>query len=343
MLGEGPKVGQFESELKNKFGLKYVLALNSGTSALRLALAVGGVGPNDEVITTPFTALATNTSILEQGAKPVFADINYETSNIDPADIEKHITRKTKAIICVHYGGYPCDMDEINEIARDHDLLVIEDAAHALGATYKGKVIGTISKFTAFSFQAIKHITTGDGGMLTLLDSEKYEEARRRRWFGIDRAARKPSVIGYDTTFDITEAGYKYHMNDIAATIGLEQLKYFDAVFKRRAEIANIYREQLSDVNGIVLSENSSDRKNANWLFPLHVERREDFAKMMSAKGIEVSVVHWRNDRYSIFGGLRKDLPNLEKFSKTIIHIPLHQDLTDSNVEYIIDSIKGEW
>ena len=201
--------------------------MNSGTSALRLALALIGVGPGDEVISTPYTMVATNTAILEQYAKPVFADIKYHSINIDPADIGHRISDRTKAIMCVHWGGYPCDMDEIHKIASDYKIPVIEDAAHALGASYKNKPIGTISEFTTFSFQAIKHLTTGDGGLLSVKSESKFKEGLRRRWFGIDRANRKKTFIE-DPVDDIKEVGYKYHMNDIAATIGLEQLKYFD-------------------------------------------------------------------------------------------------------------------
>jgi len=342
-VAEGPKVSEFEKEFAKKFNLEYVVALNSATSGLRLAYALACVGPGDEVITTPYTMVATNTTILEQFAKPVFADVQYETANIDPQDIEHRITEKTKAITCVHWGGYPCDMEEIHEIASDHGLPVIEDAAHALGSMYKDKPIGSISDFTVFSFQAIKHITTGDGGMLSVREKEKYEAALRRRWFGIDRAGRKPSILGHDPTYDIWEVGYKYHMNDIEATIGLEQLKYFDSIFQKRAHIAKIYGEELEDVSGITLLENKNDRVHANWLFTIYVERREKFAETMRAKGIEVTVPNWRNDKYTIFGGLRKDLPNTERIDKTLICIPLHPKLSDEDVSHIVRSIKKGW
>lgn len=342
-IGQGPRVDEFEKEFSKKFGLKYVVALNSATSGLRLAYAMADIGPGDEVITTPYTMVATNTAILEQFANPVFADVQYETANIDPQDIEHRITENTKAIICVHWGGYPCDMDEIRKIASDYDLPVIEDAAHALGATYKDKPIGSISDFTVFSLQAIKHITTGDGGMLSVKTKERYEEALRRRWFGIDRAGRKPSVLGHDPTYDIWEVGYKYHMNDIAATIGLEQLKCFDFMFRRRAHITKIYREELKGVPGITLLENKNDRTHANWLFGIHVERRTKFAEVMRSRGIEVAVHNWRNDKYTIFGGLRRDLPNTMKVDKTLICIPLHHKLLDDDVDYILSSIKKGW
>lgn len=342
-IGQGPKVDEFEKEFAEKFNLEYVASLNSATSGLRLAYAIAGVEPGDEVITTPYTMVATNTTILEQFAKPVFADVQYETANIDPQDVENRITRKTRAIACVHWGGYPCDMDELHQIASDHNLPIIEDAAHALGAKYRGKPIGSISDFTVFSFQAIKHITTVDGGMLSVTAKENYETALRRRWFGIDRASRKPSILGHDPTYDIQEVGYKYHMNDISAAIGLEQLRHFDSIFRRRAQIAKIYREELEGIPGITLLENKKDRVHANWLFALHVEERRKFAEVMRSRGIAVEVHNWRNDKYTIFGGLRKDLLNTEKVDKTLICIPLHPKLSDEEVDYITSSMKKGW
>jgi perosamine synthetase len=342
-VGQGPKVDEFEKQFAKKLGLQYVIFVNTGTSALRLALATAGVGPGDEVISPALTCTATNTPILEQFAIPAFADIEYETININPNDIEHRITDKTKAIMCVHWAGYPCDMDEICRIAKNHNLVVIEDAAHAIRASYKGKPVGSISDFTTFSLQAIKQITTGDGGVLSLKDKKNYESAMRRRWYGIDRAHRKPSVLGHDPAYDVWEFGYKYNPNDIAATIGLEQLKYLDSVIKRRGEIAKRYREELEKVPGITLLENKNDRKSANWLFTIHVNRRLKFAEMMQSKGVEVSVVHWRNDKYTIFGPLRKDLPNTDKAHETMISIPLNMTLIDDDVDYIIKSIKAGW
>jgi perosamine synthetase len=340
-IGQGSKVDEFEKKFSKKFGIKNVVSLNSCTSALRLALALIGVGPGDEVISTPYTMVATNTAILEQFAKPVFTDIQYETLNMDPKDIEHRISKKTKAIICVHWGGYPCDLDEIHNIAAKNDLAVIEDAAHALGSKYKGKPIGTISDYTAFSFQAIKHITTGDGGMLTLLKKNKYKEAIRRRWFGIDRKNRG-KALSSDPIRDITEVGYKYHMNDVAATIGLEQLKYFNLLFKKRREIAQQYRKGLQNVAGIKLLENKNDRIHANWMFAIHVKRkRGHFLSAMRSKGIGVTIHNWRNDRYSVFGGMRRDLPNLKKANSSVVNLPLHHDISNGEVDNIISKIKN--
>ena len=330
-IGQGKKVDEFEKKFSKKFNIKNVVSVNSGTSALRLALVLCGVKPGDEVITTPYTAVATNTAILEQFAKPVFADVQYETANISPESIEKKITNKTKAIICVHWGGYPCDMDEIQKIAKKHKIPLIEDACQTLGAEYKGKKIGNISDYTCFSFQSIKSLTTGDGGAISIPNNNKYKEGIRRRWFGIDRKNRDR---------DITEMGFKYHMNDIAATIGIEQLKYFDSLFKRRKEIVDMYREGLKDVSSITMLENKKDRINANWMFAVHVNKRKKFMEYMKGNKINTVVHNRRNDIYSVFGGLRKDLVNLKRLDKTLVNLPLHYGLSDKEVNYIINKIK---
>ncbi len=338
-IGQGKKVDEFERAFSKKFGIKRLISLNSGTSALRMALSLIGVGPGDAVISTPYTMVATNSVILEQFAKPVFADIKYENINIDPNDIEHRINKKTKAIICVHWGGYPCDMDEIQEISSKYEIPIIADAAHALGASYKNKPIGNIANYTAFSFQAIKHITTGDGGMLTMRNDNKFQEGLRKRWFGIDRVNRRKS-LEEDPITDIKEVGYKYHMNDLAATIGLEQLKYFDRNFEWRSEIAKLYREELSNIRCVTLLENKKDRISANWMFAIQVKERSKFIKYMQSKKVGVTIHNWRNDRYTIFGGLRKDLPNLEKTNKTLINLPIHHALSKDDVDYIIKAIR---
>ncbi len=340
-IGQGEIVDSFEKAFSKKFGIRNVISVNSGTSALRLSLALIGVGPGDEVISTPYTMVATNMVILEQFAKPIFADIKYESVNIDPSDIEHRINDRTKAIICVHWGGYPCDLDELHKIASDNDIPIIEDAAHALGASYKNKPIGTISDYTAFSFQAIKHLTTGDGGILSINNNNtKIKEALRRRWFGIDRAHRKKDFIK-DPVDDITEVGYKYHMNNIAATIGLEQLKYVNSNFKRRTEMVKVLREELSSNEILTLLEKRKDRISANWMFAVLVKNRTKFIKFLQSKGIAASIHNWRNDRYSIFGGKRKDLPNLEKVNERLVNLPFYTGMLDKDLNKIIKEIKN--
>lgn len=340
-LSEGPIVQEFEQALAN-LGLVNPLTVNSGTAALHLALTVAGIKPGDEVILPAQTFVATGLVVLMVGATPVFADIQYETGNISPSSILEKITPRTKAIICVHWAGYPCDLDEITEIADKHDLIVIEDAAHAFGATYKGKLVGSVSRFTAFSFQATKRITTGDGGLLCCQYPDDFEEARLRRWFGIDRLKSSPSVLG-ERQYDIKKLGYKYHMNDLAAAIGIGNLADFPIIQSRIREIAKTYRSMLTNVPGLKMLEYKNDRESAYWFFPILVERRIDFIKKLRSCGIPCSVVHQRIDRNTIFGGLRHDLPNQEKFDVHHVGLPIHVGLTDEDINRIIRAVRSGW
>lgn len=341
-ISEGEVVKQFEKELSKQLGVINPVAVNSGTSALHLGLAVAGVKPGDEVILPAQTFVATGLCCMMQFARPIFADIQLNTGNIEPSSIRAKITERTRAIIPVHWGGCPCDMDEINALAKEHNLAVIEDAAHALGATYKGRPIGSISHFTAFSFQAIKHLTTGDGGMLDCSKIQDYHEARRRRWFGIDRDLSKPSILG-EREYEIKEVGYKYHLNDVAAAIGLGNLKDFPKRLERRQEIGERYRKELSDVPGLQLLDIKSDRTHAYWLFTVLVENRVDFIKKLKEHSIPTSVVHQRIDRYPVFGGVRETLVNQAKFDQKQISLPVHEGLTDDDVCSIIQSISEGW
>lgn len=341
-IGQGKKVDDFENLFKSTFNIPFPAAVNNVSSAIKIALDIADVKPGDEVITTPQTCTWTNHPILEQYAKPVFADIQYETGNIDPNDIEKRITNKTKAIIVAHWAGYPADMNEINKIAKKHNLPVIEDASDAIGAKYKNKVIGTISDFTCFSFQAIKQVTAGEGGILAALDKNNFESAMRRRWYGIDRINRKPTIEGY-YDFDVDERGYGYQMTNINAAIGIANLEEYKEIRERRAEIAKKYRESFQKIGEITLLESKNDRQNSNELFTMHVKNRNKFCGKMSSKGIETSIVHMRNDAYKIFGNVRKDLPNLDKFSKTNISIPLHNNLSGNDIDCIIKTVKNGW
>lgn len=341
-VGEGGQVKKLESRFCEETKSNHALAVNSGTSALHLALVVAGVRPNDEVITTAQTMMATSHAILMQFAKPVFADVQYDTGNIDPNDIEHRITSKTKAVLPVHWGGMPCNMDEIHAIAKRHGLVVIEDGAHALGAEYRNKKIGAVSDITCFSLQAIKHITTGDGGMMTFDKKDVYDDARLRRWFGIDRDNRRPSVLG-EPIWDVDRVGYKYHMNDIAASLGVEHMDLLPKFLERRRKTAKRYQSELKNITGVELLKLDSDRKGAYWLFTIHVERREEFARMMLSKGVEVSVIHQRIDSNKIFGPKRDDLPNLDRFDADQIALPIHQALSDEDVDYVIKAIKEGW
>lgn len=341
-ISEGQQVKRFEEELASRLGLVHPVTLNSGTSALHLALVLAGVKSGDEVIIPPQTFIATGMAVLQQGATPVFADIQYRTGNIDPASISQRITAKTKAIIPVHWGGYACDLGEIHTVASAHNLAVIEDAAHALGASYGGKPIGAISRFTCFSFQAIKHLNTGDGGALCCLRPEDEKRARVRRWFGIDRDNSAPSFLG-ERVYDAGEVGYKYHLNDLGAAIGLGNLEMFPKVIARLREIAGRYRREFATVPGLTLLENKDDRESACWLFTMLIERRDDFLRALQSRGVPASVFHQRIDRHSVFGGTRKDLPNMTRFNTDQAAVPLHAGLSDEEVETVIGAVKAGW
>lgn len=341
-IGQGKKVNDFENLFKSTFNIPFPAAVSNVSSAIKIALDIADVKPGDDIITTPQTCTWTNHPILEQYAKPVFADIQYETGNIDPNDIEKRITKKTRAIIVAHWAGYPADMDEISKIARKHNLKVIEDASDALGAKYKNKAIGTISDFTCFSFQAIKQITSGEGGILAVLNKKDFESAVRRRWYGIDRVNRKSTIEGY-YDFDVDERGYGCHMTNINAAIGIANLEECKEIKSRRKSMVKKYREAFQKIDDITLLESKSGRESANELFTMHVKDRNKFCKKMASSGIETSIVHMRNDAYTIFGGLRKDLPSLDKFSKTNISIPLHNNMSGNDMDYIIKTVKKGW
>ncbi len=341
-LSEGRQVAAFEEEFARRMGLPHALALNSGTAALHLAVLGAGVKPGDEVITTAQTFVATAMAILYAGAQPFFADLQSGGPNIDPADIERRITPRTKAIIVVHYGGYPCDMDEINIVAARHRLTVIEDAAHALSARYKGRPVGGLARFAIFSFQAIKLMTTGDGGMLVCRDPQDHQTAYRRRWFGIDRANRRLSKLG-QPEWDITEVGYKYHMNDLAAAMGLGQLDYVETAVARRRRLSALYRADLTGLPGLELLEEKPDRESACWLFTVLVERRPDFIRAVKSRGVEAAVWHERIDKHSLFGGLREDLPNQARFNESQVSIPTRDSLTDEEVYKVINAVKAGW
>lgn len=340
-IGQGPLVDKFESDFEEKIGVGKSLAVGSGTDALHLAYLLAGVGPGDEVICPVFTCTATNLPLLYIGATPVFADIDPKTMNISPSSIRELITEKTKAIVTVDYGGLPCDYAEINEIAREFGLKVIDDAAHAIGAEYRGTSIGAVADFTTYSFQAIKHITTGDGGMLHVKDPELAEKGRRLRWFGIDRKAKFAGIWAND----ITEIGYKYQMTDIGAAMGIAGLAHLPLVLSHRRELLKAYEEGLKDVQGLynVGSDSQTDRIHSAWLHTILIEDREGLQKKLASHGVESGQVHYRNDMYSIFGKRREYLQNMDAIESRYLVLPLHMKVGIKEVENICGIIKAGW
>lgn len=338
-INTGKKEKELREKASRKWGFPSCVAVNSGTSALRAALATLNVGPGDEVISTPFTFIATNTAILEQGAIPVFADIKYDDLNIDPKSIEKKITPKTKAIMVVHYGGNPVDLDEIRKIARKHNLPIIEDSAHALGSQYKGKYIGATGDIVCFSLQVVKIINSGDGGLIAS-NKKYYQKLKKIIWYGIDREEKKRNLLDpLPDSFKGTELGFKYNMNDITATLAFVGIDHFDKVAKKRRLIGERYRKELSDCPNIKLMKYYDDRKPNYQIFPIHVQNRLRFAKYLIKNNIMVNINNRRNDIYPMFGGFRKDLFVTALADADVVLLPIHADLTDEDVSYIIEKV----
>jgi dTDP-4-amino-4,6-dideoxygalactose transaminase len=334
-VGQGPMVDKFENEFKKKFAKSSsAIATGSGTDSLHLAYILAGLKKGDEVITTIFTCTATNIPMLYMGLKIKFADIERDTMNISIDSVKKLITKRTKAIVCVHYGGLPCDMDSLQKICKQKKITLIEDAAHALGAKYKKKPIGSISDFTTFSFQAIKHFTTGDGGMLTIKNKKLEEKAKRIRWFGIDRKKKQKGIWKND----VYEVGYKYQMTDISATMGCDALNDFSKIINHRKKIYNTYLQELSPNKKIqCIHDYNKDKEHGAWLFTISLNNKDFVQKKLREHFIETNQVHFRNDRYSIFKKFvkGKKFPNMDYLENRYLVLPLHHKVSVQNVKYI--------
>lgn len=338
-INTGKKEKEFRQKICDQFGSKYAVACNNGTSALKAALTTLGVGYGDEVVTTPFTFIATNTSILEVGAIPVFADIVYDTLNIDPKSIREKITEKTKAIIVVHYGGLPCEMDEIREIGKEFNLPIIEDSCHAMGSKYKGVNIGAEGDIITFSFQVVKIVTCGDGGIICTPNPEYYKKLKETVWYGVDRETKIADPLD-PLPNDITSLGFKMNMNDITATIGCVAMDHLSEQLLKRKYIGERYREELNGLKKLKLIK-FPDYVEPNYqIFPVHIQDREKFANFMFSKGIQVNVNNRRNDKYTIFGGIQEYLVNTAKCDEDVILLPCHGDLSNEDVSNIINTIK---
>ena len=341
-LGLGPRTLEFETKFAEYVGAPFCVGLNSSTSAIHLALHLLKLPKDSEVITTPLTFVSTNHAILYENLKPVFADVNRETGNLDPESIASRITDRTRAIIVVHYGGYPADLDEIYELAHENDIAVIEDCAHACGAVYRGKRIGSHGDLHAFSFHAVKNLPMGDGGALVVRSAGHDAHLRRLRWLGIDKDTfRRTTSTSYEWDYDVPEIGFKYHMNDIEAAIGLAQLDLLEGENARRADIARMYRAQLNGIPGMTLPPESDDRTSSYHLFPLLVENRDGFLRKMKDSGVGIGVHYRRNDTYSMYE--RAELPNAEWFSTRVASLPMHLCLADEDVDYVTTTIRSGW
>ena len=334
-IGQGPKVELLEKKFSNKFlNNKYALATGSGTDALHLSYILSKIKKDDEVIVPIFTCTATNIPLLYIGAKIVFADIDPNSMNICTKSVEKLITKKTKAVVCVHYGGLPCDMSELKRISKKHNLILIEDVAQAIGAKYKNKNVGTFGNFSTFSFQAIKHITTGDGGLLTVKNKNDYIKAKRIRWFGIDRDKK------YKGTWsnDIFEIGYKYQMTDISATLGLDSLSEINDIIKYRRKLYLRYLQNFSKNSKIkVIDDFNNNKFHAAWLITIAIENKDYLQKKLNSKNIEANQVHFRNDEYTIFKKFAKNkkFKNMDYLEDKYLVLPLHHKLKIRDIDHI--------
>jgi len=342
-VGQCSQVDKWEKVLAKKLNNPRVLTLSAGTHGLHLALRLASVRRGDECITTSLTCFATTVPILMQGADPVWADIQADSLNIDPNSIHQRITKYTRAIIVMHWGGYPADLEEIYNMASEYGLFVIEDAAHAYGSTYKDSKIGDCkySDYCMISTQAIKTLNTGvDGGILCLKSNDDYKQGKLLRWYGIDREQPR---CDFRCESDIKSWGYKYAPNDIAATIGLVNIKEVDKNIKIARDNASYYRKQLKDFDGITLLQNATDRESSYWLFTILVENRNEFFRMMGEKGIAVSRVHERNDKHTCMKQFKRELPVLDSVIDKMVAVPVGWWVTRENREYISSVIKGGW
>jgi perosamine synthetase len=344
-LGLGPKTEQFEQSFAAYAGSRFMVALNSGTAALHLAMDVLNIGPGDEVIVPPITFISTIHAVSYVGATPVFADVEKDTMNISVKDIEKKITTKTKAIIVVHLAGHPCDMDAIHKLANDRGIKVVEDAAHACGTSYNDRLIGSISDITCFSFHAVKNLTCGEGGAITSNQEWLARKLREKRWVGIskDTWIRSSAEKVYAWQYYVDQVGYKYHMSDMQAAIGIVQLRKIDQMNQKRRKIASQYQQELKDIPWIELPREKSYAKSSWHLFQIklpHEKTRDRLIGHLQENGIASGVHYYPCHLHPCYIHLRAIVPVSTEIWKRILTLPIHPNLTEADMERIIDCIR---
>ena len=349
-LTTGPKVNEFEEAVADYVGARYAVAYSSGTSALHGAAFAAGLGPGDEAITTPLTFCATANCVLYMGASPVFADVSADTLNLDPDLVSSKITPRTKAILPVDYAGHPVDLEAVRSLAEKHNLVVIEDAAHALGAEYKGRKIGSASHMTTFSFHPVKHITTGEGGMVTTDDPELAARLRMFRTHGIDPDARlRQGPVNGPWHYEMTELGYNYRLPDIACVLGTSQLARLPGNLERRREIVGHYSKAFANLTGVSTPIERPDVRSAWHIYPIRIQlenltvgRREIF-EALRAENLNVNVhyipVHlhpYYRERFGYEGG---EYPIAEDAYERLITLPLFHAMTDQDVDDVVTAV----
>jgi len=349
-LGTGPKVARFEADFKTYKGASYAVAVNSCTAALHLAMLVAGVGPGDEVITTPMTFSATVNAIIHTGATPVLADVDPASMNIDPARVEEKLTANTKAILPVHFAGRACDMDLLCDIAQRHNLKIIEDCAHAIETEYKGRKVGSFGDLGCFSFYVTKNVVTGEGGMI-LTDNEAHaNRAKTLALHGISSDAwNRFSDEGYKHYF-VTEAGFKYNMMDIQAAIGIHQLRRVEQYWKRRKEIWERYNEAFADLPVSLPADPEPETRHARHLYTLMIDKgktgvsRDEFLCAMDEENIGTGVHYMSIPEHPFyqdtFGWNPEDYPHAMRIGRRTVSLPLSAKLTDEDVEDVILAVR---
>lgn len=333
MLAEGEHVYEFERRFAEHFGLPHALGFSSGTAALHVALLSCGVVAGDEVVTTAMTAEPTNTTILQVGAVPVFADVERDTGNLDPASVESLIGPRTRAIVVVHYAGYVANLASLREIADRHGIALIEDCAHALGATWHGLGIGTIGDAAIFSFQAIKHMTTIDGGALVLRNPALIAEARKLRWFGMEKGVARTEV-------DISRAGFKYNMSNVAAMVGLRQLDTIDASIERHRSNGRYFDAELSTIAGLQVAQIAEGSDPSYWLYTLLADDSDEVERCLAQAGVMASKLHRPNHMHSVFAPYARDLPGVNEFYRRLVHIPCGWWVDDQDRDRIVSALR---
>lgn len=348
-VNTGAKTAEFEQRFCAYVGCPTAVAVSSGTAALHLALRLLGIGPGDEVITTPYTFTATAQSIIHCGARPVLADVEEATFNIDPGQVEWHTTPKTKAIIPVHVGGYSCDMNALLYIAAGRNIKIIEDAAHALPSKYKGRMIGTIGDATCFSFYTTKTLFTVEGGMLALRDKSLVERARRIGYHGLSNNAYRRFQIEGSWYYEVMDEGYKYNMPDLLAAIGLTQLKKQNRLKQRRREIACSYTAAFRQVTGLIVPSEEPGYDSSHHLYLLRIQPdalpigRNELIKKLKARGIGTHVhyipLHLHPYYRRVLRVKEGDFPVAERLYESVISLPIYPSMTDDDVGWVIDNI----
>ncbi len=345
-LTTGPKVADFEEAIADYVDARHAVSFSSGTAALHAAVLAAGLKPGDEAITTPLTFCATANAVLYGGGTPVFADVRDETLTIDPEEVERRITPRTKALLPVDYAGHPADLDALLALADRHELLVIEDAAHALGAKYRSRMVGSISHMSVFSFHAVKHLTTGEGGMVTTNNGEFVQRLREVRNHGIDSDARARQADG-QWHYEMTTLGFNYRLTDIACALGLAQLPRLPANLARRRTIAARYEKALATVSSLALPIVAADVTSAWHLYPVRVDASLDRAEVfdaLRAEGLGVNVhyipVHLHPYYRSRFGYRGGEFPIAETASGRLISLPMFHGMTDEDVDDVILAVE---